>query len=54
MQTTVAATPEEVHAFGMEDLEKIEAEKDEIARRQGHADRHAFAAALAEDPANRT
>ncbi|HEY7737895.1 MAG TPA: DUF885 domain-containing protein [Candidatus Limnocylindria bacterium] len=54
MQTTVAATPEEVHAFGMEDLEKIEAEKDEIARRQGHADRHAFNAALAEDPANRT
>jgi uncharacterized protein (DUF885 family) len=54
MQTTVAATPEEVHAFGMEDLAQIEAEKDEIARRQGHADRHAFAAALAEDPANRT
>ena len=42
MQTTVDATPEEVHAFGMEDLERIEAEKDEIARRQGHADRHAF------------
>jgi uncharacterized protein (DUF885 family) len=54
MQTTVDATPEEVHAFGMEDLEKIEAEKDEIARRQGHADRHAFAAALADDPSNRT
>ena len=54
MQTTVAATPEEVHAFGMEDLERIEAEKDEIARRQGHADRHAYAAALGEDPANRT
>jgi uncharacterized protein (DUF885 family) len=54
MQTTVAATPEEVHAFGMEDLERIEAEKDEIARRQGHADRHAYAAALAEDASNRT
>ncbi len=54
MQTTVAATPEEVHAFGMEDLEQIEAEKDEIARRQGHADRHAFATALAEDRSNRT
>jgi uncharacterized protein (DUF885 family) len=54
MQTTVDATPEEVHAFGMEDLERIEAEKDEIARRQGHADRHAFVAALAEDPSNRT
>lgn len=54
MQTTVAATPEEVHAFGMEDLERIEAEKDEIARRQGHDDRHAYAAALGEDPSNRT
>jgi uncharacterized protein (DUF885 family) len=54
MQTTVAATPEEVHAFGLEDLERIEAEKDEIARRQGHADRHAYAEALAADPSNRT
>lgn len=54
MQTTVDATPEEVHAFGMEDLAHIEAEKDAIAGRQGHADRHAFAAALAVDPANRT
>jgi uncharacterized protein (DUF885 family) len=54
MQTTVAATPDEVHAFGMEDLERIEAEKDEIARRQGHADRHAYAEALAADPSNRT
>ncbi|MDQ5840239.1 MAG: DUF885 domain-containing protein, partial [Chloroflexota bacterium] len=45
MQTTVDATPDEVHAFGLEDLERIEAEKDEIGRRQGHADRHAYAAA---------
>ncbi len=54
MQTTVAATPEEVHAFGIADLEKIEAEKDEIAHRLGHADRFALAAALADDPANHT
>jgi uncharacterized protein (DUF885 family) len=54
METTVAASPEEVHQFGLEDLEKIEAEKDEIARRLGHADRFALAAALAEDPANHT
>lgn len=53
-ETTVAATPEEVHAFGIEDLERIETEKDEIARRHGFADRHAYAAALAADPANHT
>ncbi len=54
MQTTVAASPEEVHTFGMEDLAKIEAEKDEIARRQGYDDRHGYTAALASDPSNRT
>ena len=54
MQTTVATTAEEVHAFGLEDLAHIEAEMDGIARREGHADRHAFKAALAEDPANHT
>ncbi len=53
-QTSIAATAEEVHAFGMADLESIEAEKDEIARRLGHADRHALRRALAEDPANHT
>ena len=54
MQTTIDTTAEEVHAFGLADLEAIEAEKDEIARRLGHADRHALRAALAEDPANHT
>jgi uncharacterized protein (DUF885 family) len=54
MNTTVAASPEEVHAFGLADLEAIEAEKDEIARRLGHADRFALAAALAGDPDNHT
>jgi uncharacterized protein (DUF885 family) len=54
MQTTLATTAEEVHAFGLADLEAIEAEKDEIARRLGHADRHALREALAEDPANHT
>jgi len=50
--TTIDPTADEVHAFGMADLETIEAEKDEIARRLGHADRHALRAALADDPAN--
>ena len=54
MQTTLDATAEEVHAFGLADLESIEAEKDEIARRLGHADRHALREALANDPANHT
>jgi len=54
MQTTVDTTAEEVHAFGLGDLEAIEAEKDEIARRLGHPDRDALRAALATDPANHT
>jgi uncharacterized protein (DUF885 family) len=54
MQTTLATTAEEVHAFGLADLEATEAEMDGIARRLGHADRHALRQALAEDPANHT
>ena len=54
MQTTLATTAEDVHAFGLADLETIEAEKDEIARRLGHADRHALREALANDPDNHT
>ncbi|HEX6140887.1 MAG TPA: DUF885 domain-containing protein [Candidatus Limnocylindria bacterium] len=54
MQTTVATSAEEVHAFGLEDLAHIEAEMDEIARRLGHADRHVLKAALETDPANHT
>lgn len=54
LQTTVATTAEEVHAFGLEDLARIEAEMDEIARRLGHADRHALKAALETDPTNFT
>ena len=54
MNTTIETTPDEVHRFGLEDLAHIEAEKDEIARRAGHRDRHAYAKALAEDPDNHT
>lgn len=54
MQTTLDTTAEEVHAFGLADLESIEAEKDEIARRLGHADRHALREALTTDAANHT
>jgi len=54
MHTTVDTSAEEVHAFGLADLEAIEAEKDEIARRLGQPDRHAMRDALAADPANHT
>ena len=54
VQTSLDTTAEEVHAFGLADLEAIEAEKDEIARRSGHADRHAHREALAADAANHT
>jgi len=53
-QTSIEATAEEVHAFGMADLEAIEAEKDDVARRLGLADRHALRRALADDPSNHT
>ena len=52
MQTSLDTTAEDVHAFGMADLEAIEAEKDEIAHGLGHADRHAMRAALEADPDN--
>jgi uncharacterized protein (DUF885 family) len=54
VQTSLDTTAEEVHAFGLADLQAIEAEKDEVARRNGHADRHAHREALAADPANHT
>ena len=54
MHTTIDTTPDEVHRFGLEDLAHIEAEKDEIAKRAGYRDRHAYAKTLGEDPANHT
>jgi uncharacterized protein (DUF885 family) len=53
-QTSLDTTADEVHAFGLSDLESIEAEKDEIARRLGHADRHELREALLADPSNHT
>ena len=52
MHTTIDTTAEEVHAFGLADLEAIEAEQDEIAAGLGHGDRHALREALAVDPEN--
>ena len=53
-QTSLDTTAEEVHAFGLADLDAIEAEMEEIAGRLGHADRHALRAALKADPDNHT
>jgi uncharacterized protein (DUF885 family) len=53
-QTSLDTTAEEVHAFGLADLEAIEAEQDEIARRLGHADGRALREALVADPSNHT
>jgi uncharacterized protein (DUF885 family) len=54
LQTSVGLTAEDVHAFGLEDLDRIEEEKDTIARSLGHRDRFALDAALAGDPSNHT
>jgi uncharacterized protein (DUF885 family) len=53
-QTSVDTNAEEVHAFGLADLDSIEAEMDEIAHRLGHPDRHALRTALLEDTSNHT
>jgi uncharacterized protein (DUF885 family) len=53
-QTSIEATAEEVHQFGLDDLEQIESDKDAIARRLGYADRIALDATLAGDESNRT
>jgi uncharacterized protein (DUF885 family) len=54
IQTSLEETAEEVHAFGLADLEAIEVEMEEIARRLGHPDRHALRQALLDDPTNHT
>jgi uncharacterized protein (DUF885 family) len=53
-QTSVDTNAEEVHAFGLADLDSIEAEMDEVAHRLGHPDRHALRTALLEDGSNHT
>ncbi|HEY3524040.1 MAG TPA: DUF885 domain-containing protein [Candidatus Limnocylindrales bacterium] len=51
--TTLEIEPDEVHRIGLDDLEKIEAERREIARAAGFGDdTAAYRAALAADPSN--
>jgi uncharacterized protein (DUF885 family) len=52
LQTTLPAGADEIHRFGLEEVERIEAEMDELARRLGYPDRHPLRRQLFEDPAN--
>jgi uncharacterized protein (DUF885 family) len=52
LQTTLPAGADEIHRFGLEEVERIEAEMDELARRLGYPDRHPLRLQLFEDPAN--
>jgi uncharacterized protein (DUF885 family) len=51
LQTTLPATPDEIHRFGLEEVESIEIEMDMLARRLGHRDRHTLRRALVANPA---
>ncbi|HEX5451889.1 MAG TPA: DUF885 domain-containing protein, partial [Candidatus Limnocylindrales bacterium] len=52
--TSLDVSPEELHTYGLDQLEAIDAERLAIARELGHADVAALRAELAADPANRT
>ena len=52
MATTLPLDAADVHQFGGEELERIEREQDEIARRNGLPDRHAMDAQLKTAPEN--
>jgi uncharacterized protein (DUF885 family) len=52
LQTTLSADPDELHRFGLAEVEAIEAEMDGLARRSGYADREPLRRQLFEDPSN--
>jgi uncharacterized protein (DUF885 family) len=52
LQTTLPAAADEIHGFGLEEIERIETEMDELARRSGYPDRQPLRRHLFEDPAN--
>ncbi|MDQ3880253.1 MAG: DUF885 domain-containing protein [Chloroflexota bacterium] len=54
ISTTLPLTAREVHEFGLAELERLDAERQEIATRLGHADGSALDRALREDPENHT
>jgi uncharacterized protein (DUF885 family) len=52
-QTTLDARPQELHEYGLAQIESIDRERAAIARELGHADVAALRAALDVDPSNR-
>jgi uncharacterized protein (DUF885 family) len=48
--TTTSMTPEEIHALGLREVERIEGEMQAIARKMGFADMKAFNAAIEKNP----
>jgi uncharacterized protein (DUF885 family) len=52
LQITLQAAPDELHRFGLAEVEQIEAEMDALARRLGYPDRQTLRRPLFEDPAN--
>jgi uncharacterized protein (DUF885 family) len=52
LQTTLQTAPDELHRFGLAEVEQIEAEMDELARRLGSPDRQPLRRQLIEDSAN--
>jgi len=52
-QTTLSATADEIHRFGIEEVQRIESEMDELSGWLGHPDRNALRRSLADDPVNR-
>ena len=50
--TTVDLDPQEIHRIGLEEFERIDVEREDIARAEGYADQVAYRTALDEDPRN--
>jgi uncharacterized protein (DUF885 family) len=50
MMTTLNVTPEEVHAIGLKEVERITAEMTKLAQAQGHKDLASFRSAINSDP----
>ena len=48
--TTTDLTPQQIHAIGMREVERIRGEMDQVAREAGHPTRQAFIQALRTDP----
>jgi uncharacterized protein (DUF885 family) len=50
--TTVDLDPQEIHRIGLEEFERIDVEREEIARGEGYADQVTYRKTLDEDPRN--